>query len=102
MGELAAGAAADLVLVEGDPLEDIGVLADSSNIKLVIKQGLLAKVGVNASTSDARVSWRFFLFVASVCRICSRELAAEKQRTQRPSVGSVPPALEGLGFRPKP
>lgn len=45
MGELAAGAAADLVLVEGDPLEDIGVLADSSNIKLIIKQGLLAKVG---------------------------------------------------------
>lgn len=43
---MAAGAAADLVLVEGDPLEDIGVLADSSNIKLVIKQGLLAKVGV--------------------------------------------------------
>jgi hypothetical protein len=45
MGELAVGAAADLVLVEGDPLEDIGVLANSSNVKLVIKQGLLAKVG---------------------------------------------------------
>lgn len=46
LGELTAGAAADLVLVEGDPLDDIGVLANSSNIKLVIKHGLLAKVRV--------------------------------------------------------
>ena len=44
LGELLQGAAADLLLVEGDPLEDIGVLANSSNIKLVIKHGLLAKV----------------------------------------------------------
>lgn len=45
------GAAADLVLVEGDPLEDIAVLANSSNIKLVIKHGLLAKVNTFDTSS---------------------------------------------------
>jgi imidazolonepropionase-like amidohydrolase len=44
LGELVSGAAADLLVVDGDPLEDISVLANSSNIKLVIKNGLLAKV----------------------------------------------------------
>lgn len=44
LGELAPGAAADLLLVEGDPLEDIAVLTNP-NIRLVIKAGLLAKVG---------------------------------------------------------
>jgi hypothetical protein len=38
------GAAADLLLVDGNPLDDIAVLANSSNIKLVVKHGLLAKV----------------------------------------------------------
>jgi hypothetical protein len=51
LGELLPGAAADLILVDGDPLQDIGCLAGSSsggggsNIPLVIKDGLLAKVG---------------------------------------------------------
>lgn len=44
MGELLPGAAADLLLVDGDPLDDIGVLTAASNIRLVIKHGLLAKV----------------------------------------------------------
>jgi hypothetical protein len=56
LGELLPGAAADLILVDGDPLQDIGCLAGSSsdgssnsggggsNIPLVIKDGLLAKV----------------------------------------------------------
>lgn len=44
LGELALGAAADLLLVEGDPLEDIAVLTNPNNIRLVIKAGLLAKV----------------------------------------------------------
>jgi hypothetical protein len=41
------------VLVEGDPLDDIGVLANSSNIKMVIKHGLLAKVGAACSCTWA-------------------------------------------------
>ncbi|KAF6264221.1 hypothetical protein COO60DRAFT_1698458 [Scenedesmus sp. NREL 46B-D3] len=54
LGELLPGAAADVILVDGDPLQDIvGCLAGSSsssgsggssNIALVIKDGLLAKV----------------------------------------------------------
>jgi imidazolonepropionase-like amidohydrolase len=59
LGELLPGAAADLILVDGDPLQDISCLAGSSsngssssscgagggsNIPLVIKDGLLAKV----------------------------------------------------------
>jgi len=47
LGELALGAAADLLLVEGDPLEDIAVLTNPNNIRLVIKAGLLAKVGAS-------------------------------------------------------
>jgi hypothetical protein len=40
------GAAADLLLVEGDPFDDIGLLAASSNVLLVVKDVLLAKVGL--------------------------------------------------------
>lgn len=55
LGELTAGAAADLVLVDGDPLDDIAVLANSSNIKMVIKHGLLAKVRRSCGAAWSRV-----------------------------------------------
>ena len=42
-GFVAPGALADLILVDGDPLEDPSVLMDEKNIKVVIKGGRVVK-----------------------------------------------------------
>ena len=42
-GFVAPGALADLILVDGDPLEDPSVLMDETNIKVVIKGGRVVK-----------------------------------------------------------
>jgi imidazolonepropionase-like amidohydrolase len=43
LGEIAVGARADLLIVEGDPLEDIGVLArPNETLRAVIKDGAIA------------------------------------------------------------
>ena len=39
IGTLEAGKLADLLVVDGDPLRDVGVLRDHSRIKLVMKGG---------------------------------------------------------------
>ncbi|MFO8080089.1 MAG: amidohydrolase family protein [Armatimonadota bacterium] len=41
IGPLAPGNRADLIIVEGDPLSDIGVLYDQENVKLTIKDGVV-------------------------------------------------------------
>jgi imidazolonepropionase-like amidohydrolase len=41
LGTLTAGAVADVVIVDGDPLEDLDVLADVSNIRAVMRDGRL-------------------------------------------------------------
>jgi imidazolonepropionase-like amidohydrolase len=43
VGTLEAGKWADLMVVEGDPLGDIGVLADPARVRLVWKAGVAAK-----------------------------------------------------------
>ncbi|MGW4910971.1 amidohydrolase family protein [Streptomyces sp. NPDC004270] len=43
LGTLAAGMTADLVLCEGDPLTDIGVLGDPGNIVCVVQDGVVRK-----------------------------------------------------------
>lgn len=43
IGTVETGRAADLILVDGDPLADIGVLVDGRNIPLVVKRGTIAK-----------------------------------------------------------
>jgi imidazolonepropionase-like amidohydrolase len=44
LGIVAAGAYADLLVVDGDPLADIGVLADPQRrLKLVMKAGVIYK-----------------------------------------------------------
>ncbi len=43
IGTLAEGKDADLILVAGDPLADIALLADARNIPLVVKSGAIVK-----------------------------------------------------------
>lgn len=43
VGTLEAGKLADVILVKGDPLADIGVMTDADNIKLVIQNGRIVK-----------------------------------------------------------
>jgi imidazolonepropionase-like amidohydrolase len=45
LGVIAEGAYADMILVDGNPLEDVGVLADyDANIRLVMKDGRIFKI----------------------------------------------------------
>ena len=43
MGSLTAGKLADLVIVDGHPLEDISCLTHADHIRLVIKNGRVEK-----------------------------------------------------------
>ena len=43
IGTLGEGKAADLILVNGDPLDDITMLVDARNIPLVVKAGVVVK-----------------------------------------------------------
>ncbi len=43
LGVVQEGAYADLLLVDGNPLEDLGVVTDSDNIKIIMKDGKLYK-----------------------------------------------------------
>jgi imidazolonepropionase-like amidohydrolase len=43
IGTIEEGKLADLLVVEGNPLEDIAVLQDPENLKLVMKGGWAAK-----------------------------------------------------------
>jgi imidazolonepropionase-like amidohydrolase len=53
LGTLEAGNLADLILVDGDPVADITVLAGPANVDLVIKDGVIQK---QASTLSARAT----------------------------------------------
>jgi imidazolonepropionase-like amidohydrolase len=43
IGTLQPGKRADLIIAAGDPLDDIGLLADADNITLVVQDGLIVK-----------------------------------------------------------
>ena len=52
IGTVEEGKVADMVVVDGDPLVDIGVLADASRVRVVVKEGEVVKDldGVTART----------------------------------------------------
>ena len=41
------GALADLLLVEGNPLEDLSAVTDQDNLKLIMKDGVIYKNTLN-------------------------------------------------------
>jgi imidazolonepropionase-like amidohydrolase len=43
IGTVEAGKDADLILINGDPLADIGVLLDASNVAMVVQRGAVVK-----------------------------------------------------------
>ena len=43
IGTIEEGKLADLILVDGNPVEDISVLESADNVKLVMKEGAIAK-----------------------------------------------------------
>ena len=43
IGTLEAGKLADLILVQGDPLQDIRIMCDADNVKLVMQDGRIVK-----------------------------------------------------------
>lgn len=45
IGTVEAGKLADLILVDGNPLDDIGVLQDARNVALVMRDGMVMKGG---------------------------------------------------------
>ena len=46
LGTLEPGRLADLVMIDGDPLSDIAVVADPERVKLVMKDGIVYKTPV--------------------------------------------------------
>lgn len=48
LGEIAEGKLADLIVVAGDPTEDVLVFRDPSNVELVMKDGSVEKSGLGA------------------------------------------------------
>ncbi len=48
LGTIAAGACADLLIVDGDPLTDVGVMLDPrKNLKFIMKDGIIYKDELN-------------------------------------------------------
>jgi imidazolonepropionase-like amidohydrolase len=48
LGAIAAGACADLLIVDGDPLTDLRVMLDpKKNLKLIMKDGIIYKDELN-------------------------------------------------------
>jgi hypothetical protein len=47
IGRLEPGCLADIVAVDGNPLQDIAVLQDRSRFKAIFKSGELVKVSIN-------------------------------------------------------
>jgi imidazolonepropionase-like amidohydrolase len=53
LGQLREGYIADLVLVDGDPLQDLGLLTDPARIQLVMKDGVIHKDCATPTPKDA-------------------------------------------------
>ena len=43
VGTLEAGKLADVIVVDGDPLQDISILQDQQNVKVVLQSGRVVK-----------------------------------------------------------
>jgi imidazolonepropionase-like amidohydrolase len=48
LGVIEQGALADMLLIDGNPVEDIGLIADPANMKLIMKDGRIHKNTLDA------------------------------------------------------
>jgi imidazolonepropionase-like amidohydrolase len=55
IGTLQPGKRADLIIAAGDPLDDIGLLADADNITLVVQDGRIVKHSTAFVTQDGLI-----------------------------------------------
>jgi imidazolonepropionase-like amidohydrolase len=56
LGLLRGGAPADLIVVDGDPFDDVTVLEDAANVLAVVQAGILVKDRLVASSDKELVS----------------------------------------------
>jgi imidazolonepropionase-like amidohydrolase len=56
LGEVKAGALADLIVVDGDPIADVAVLKDKSKLLAVMKGGAFAKDALEALQAPSRAA----------------------------------------------
>ena len=49
LGSIEPGKHADLVVVDGDPLQDITCLKDAANVRMVVKNGEVVKDSLSGS-----------------------------------------------------
>ena len=47
LGVVKEGAYADLLLVKGNPLDDLGAVTDQDNLKIIMKDGVIFKNTLN-------------------------------------------------------
>jgi imidazolonepropionase-like amidohydrolase len=59
LGLLSAGRLADLLVVDGDPLQDISLLQDRARLRLIMKDGILIKNSLAAPESNTAASAHF-------------------------------------------
>jgi imidazolonepropionase-like amidohydrolase len=55
LGQIRPGFLADLVMIDGDPLADLGILTDPDKIALVMKDGVLHKNLCRKSPAEAAI-----------------------------------------------
>ena len=58
IGMIEAGALADLLLVDGDPLADIALFQDQARLRMVMKDGVLHKNAIEKPDFGYRASVR--------------------------------------------
>ncbi len=54
LGTLAEGQLADMLLVDGNPVEDIAILTDHSRLSLIMKDGAIHKIAPELATNQQR------------------------------------------------
>ena len=72
LGVIKKGAYADLLLVDGNPLENLGAVTDAKNLKIIMEDGKIYKNNEGRQDLQERVA----MMVRQAARLCCVSLAA--------------------------